>query len=266
MRSNRVALTLVRALLIMGASLSRADEVIEGGVSLSAPSPESVVKDMSDFMAAKKDVRFKVYETMETSGGGDAVIQNSNTLEFWLKRPDKVRAVLLGDTLNRDALYENGELVIHDKNLEVFMVKKNLPGAVDGFLNHMAEKEGMVIPVSDLLTSDIQQAIMRNVVSSDFIGDGMVRDEKCHHLFFRQDDIDWQIWISADPDMPVPMKMLIVYRKSPHAPRYTAYFEGWSFAPIADSVFVMKRPEGVEVIEFMSDIAKKAAPATTRED
>ena len=40
-----------------------------------------------------------------------------------------------------------------------------------------------------------------------------VQGQLCHHLAFRQEDIDWQIWIENGPT-PLPRKFLITDKKA----------------------------------------------------
>jgi len=223
---------------------------------------EVIMKNMSQFLAAKKDLQFKVYGTIESTDG-DTVIHNSNTLQFSIKRPNKIHAVLLGDTLDRIAVYDGQQLAILDNNLNACMIKRNVPDTIDEFIDFMAETEGIVVPISDFFTSDVYKSMMANVVASEVIGDGMVRDKLCHHLLFQQENIDWQIWISADKKEPVPMKLVIRYKNLAHSPQYIAMFENWSFSPINDkSLFIFKKPADLEEIEFISDLEIPANSAS----
>ena len=89
-----------------------------------------------------------------------------------------------------------------------------------------------------------------NAQSGFYAGLHTVQGVDCHHLVFRQADIDWQIWIDAGL-MPLPRKLLITYKDEPGFPRYTGLFSDWDLSPeLGDSVFRFVPHEGDDEIEF----------------
>ena len=91
---------------------------------------------------------------------------------------------------------------------------------------------------------------MENVRTGRYLGIHHVQDVKCHHLAFRQEGLDWQIWIE-DGDKPVPRKLVITYKELPGRPQFVALLGKWDMAAIAsDDLFVFKTPEGVKKINL----------------
>ncbi len=91
--------------------------------------------------------------------------------------------------------------------------------------------------------------------SSQDLGIGYVFEARCRHLAFRQEGIDWQIWLDEGNQM-LPRKIVITYKESPGHLQYTAYFTKWDLAaqvPAASLTFVP--PADAKKVEF-------AVPAT----
>ena len=62
-------------------------------------------------------------------------------------------------------------------------------------------EHGLVIPLSDLVVQDPFAALIDGIITGDYLGESLLGSERCHHLAFRQDAIDWQVWIAALPLM-----------------------------------------------------------------
>lgn len=220
------------------------------------PEAKRILKAMSDCLGVKKQLRFKVYDTIEIVDG-DKLVQNSNTLSFWIQRPNKIKAVIQGDIHDREAVYDGVKIIVHERIPNAYMIKTNAPDTIEGLLAYMAEQEGIVMPVSDFFVSDVYGALTGNVENGAYLGLGQVRGVNCHHLYFQQKNIDWQIWIDDDEKAPLPRKLVIDYKNADRSPSYTAYFDAWDFAPIEDpNAFAFTPPADAEKIEFLSDLKK----------
>jgi hypothetical protein len=93
-----------------------------------------------------------------------------------------------------------------------------------------------------------------HVKTGYYVGEGAVMGERCDHLAFVQDRVDWQIWIRKG-DSPTPKKIVITYKSLVAAPRYTAIFADWDLAAQAtDGDFALTPGQGMKQVDF-------AAPA-----
>jgi hypothetical protein len=100
------------------------------------------------------------------------------------------------------------------------------------------------------------QTLIARVRAGTYLGLHQVNGVKCHHLAFRQDVIDWQIWIE-DSDHPVPRKVVITYKEQPGHPQFTAILDKWELSASApDSAFEFSPPAGAKRIDLTP-----AAPA-----
>jgi hypothetical protein len=114
----------------------------------------------------------------------------------------------------------------------------------------LAQKFGLTIPLADLLFADPYKTLIANVRSAQYLGMGYVFNDKCHHLAFRQEGVDWQIWLDDGPK-PLPRKVVITYKESAGHPQYTSFLSNWNLAAdVPDSAFAAQIPAGAKKVEF----------------
>jgi len=114
----------------------------------------------------------------------------------------------------------------------------------------LARKYGLVMPLADLAFPDPYTELTENVRSGQYIGMGYVFDTKCHHLAFKQDTVDWQIWVE-DTEQALPRKMVITFKTEPTQPQYTAFLSDWNLSPeTSDAMFTFTPPPDAKKIEF----------------
>lgn len=99
---------------------------------------------------------------------------------------------------------------------------------------------------ADLLYADACGNLMNGVDQGDYIGLVMIADQSAHHLFYRADDYDWQIWISSE-EPALPIRYVITAKWTTGAPQFTAQFRDWSFE--ADADFSFTPPDAAREID-----------------
>ena len=110
--------------------------------------------------------------------------------------------------------------------------------------------------MADLIYTKAYEYLTAGTLSGFYVGLSKVQGVPCHHLAFREKDIDWQIWIE-DSQTPVPRKFLIT-DKTAQGLQFTAEFTKWNTSPqLEDGLFTFVAPEKAEKI----DILPAAAPA-----
>jgi hypothetical protein len=182
-------------------------------------------------------------------------IQYGRRLQAWVRRPDRFRAESVGDTDNRLLVYDGKTITLMDRSKN-FYTTIAAPPTIDAALEHGIRAFNLRAPLADLIYTKSYQYLTAGVLSGFYVGLSKVQGEPCHHLAFRQKDIDWQIWIENGPT-PVPRKFLIT-DKTTQGLQFTAVFTKWNTSPqLADSLFTFVAPEKAEKI----DILPAAAPA-----
>jgi len=183
------------------------------------------------------------------------VLENGQKLQFGsatrtaLRRPDRLRADRLGE-LAAISLYYNGSQVTLYGPRQKYYASKDAPASLDELLPFLEDKLDLAAPGADLLYSDGGAGLLDGVQSGLYVGLAEVSGVRCHHLAFRSEGVDWQIWIE-DGARPLPRKYVITTRDVEGSPQFEVELGEWEIsANISDAEFAFSPPKGATKIEF----------------
>ena len=121
------------------------------------------------------------------------------------------------------------------------------------------EKYGIALPLADLFRWGTDPVRRETIRAAALVGPATVGDTPCDHFAFRQEGIDWQVWIQKG-DSPLPRKLVITTTEDEAQPQYTAVLD-WNLAPaLNDNMFTFKPPEGSYRIAIR-EVTVEPAPA-----
>ena len=225
------------------------------------PKADEGLRQMSKHLAGVRQFSFQVYDMVDELLDSGQKIQLSSTRRIAVRRPDRVSAETVGDLLNERVRYDGSTLTVLDIQQNVYSAIQ-VPDNIDEALDYVAQRYGLTMPLADLLVSDPYEDVIGGVQFGQYIGLHDVQGVKCHHLAFRQEGLDWQIWVE-DGARPLPRKLVITYKAAPGQPQYVAFLGEWNLSPqLPDSAFTLEIPEGVERIDLEA-IATQATPVRT---
>ena len=189
--------------------------------------------------------RFRVHARVLT----DVVQEDGQKLQFEsstdvaVHRPDRLRAVRVRDDGERRELrYDGAAVTLFDPALQVYG-RVPVSGSVDDALDRLEEATGTPTPLADLLYNDLS-FLFELPTSGSYVGRSTIRGRPTHHLAFRNDALDWQLWVDAE-DPPVLHKVVLVYKNLPGAPAQIAELDGWEVPPaLGDEEFRFEPPPG----------------------
>ena len=84
----------------------------------------------------------------------------------------------------------------------------------------------MSIPGADLLLGNVYETLSADVIEAKHIGLGVINGVECEHLAFRNQDVDWQLWVQVGAK-PIPCKYVITSKAVGMAPQYTLVIRDW---------------------------------------
>jgi hypothetical protein len=157
-------------------------------------------------------------------------------------RPDRLR-VEEGDGFSQPEMwYKAGRLTVFDSLADQYAAIDG-PETIDAMLDYLAAEHGLVMPVADLLFSDPFTVLSAGIQLGVHLGEVTLAGRTCHHLAFRQEALDWQIWIDAEEGRALPRKFVISYKHELGHPQYSVTFMDWDLAPeIAEGHFDASPP------------------------
>jgi hypothetical protein len=224
-----------------------------------APQPEKILAQACDLLKSTPQFSFKAEVTDDRVYTAGKKLQFAFDLEAFVRRPDKLRINAQGDIENKQFIYDGKTITLYDQSKNAYAVMA-APATIDAALDQARQEYGLTVALAELGYSNACTALTKGQKHALYVGEGLVRGVKCHHLAFDRDDIQWQIWIDTG-DKPLIRKLLINQKRLPAEPQWTAYFTDWNLAPqLSDSLFVFTPPEKAVKGKFVSLKEAAAAP------
>lgn len=214
------------------------------------PQVERIFKPMCTLLDDAKAMRFRVDAVADRQVETGQLVQFHRTSDVTVVRPDRLYATTESDDGNWCTWYRGKALTLLDKNANRYATD-TVPGSIGEMLDQLVEKYNLVMPMADLVAGKTYESMTARVESAEDLGMSAVGDTQCHHLLFRQGNIDWQVWIQAD-GRPLPRKLVITYTQETDQPQYAATLDGWDLAPtVSDEIFTFTPPSGATNVSML---------------
>ena len=193
----------------------------------------------------------------------DVVQQSGEKVEFGevrhilLNRPNDLRIDVDGRDGSRQEIRFDGKTMTMFTPGSPFFASLEHPGSVDDILFYIADGLQTPIPLSLLLVTTVAQELERRIDEIDLVDNETLDGKEVDHLAVRTDEVDFQVWV-AKGELPVPLRVVISYKKAPGQPQFAANLSDWNFAPKIDmSAFTFVPPAGERPIPFMVRVAAR---------
>lgn len=213
-----------------------------------------ILKKMSDAVVGLKTFSIKSYATFEEVSSTNLKTQYHNQVVVVVRRPNALFAKKHG-VENQALWYDGNTVTLLDVKSNSYATTQ-APDNLDDFIKQL-DSLGINAPLSDLFFSNLYEKLTENIITSTYQGIAEVMGIKCHHLVFRQEVVDWQLWI-ADDEHALPRKIVITSKNQTGSPQYRMFISDWVIDREVDAkTFKFEPPTNAKKIEFSSltDIA-----------
>ena len=218
-------------------------------------SAKQLLKAMSDYMAAQKNLSFGYDATFEVVTKDDQKLALLSSGTVTLSRPDKIKATHSGGFADIETLFDGKMLTLFGKTANLY-VQVDVPGTVDNLVDELRDKYHRPLPAADFLLSNVYDELMLDVVDIKDLGSGVVGGVECDFLAFRKKEVDFQIWI-AQGERPYPCRYTITSRLVANVPQYSIQFRDWKVGnEVALGDFSFKNATSANKIE-LKDLREK---------
>ena len=220
------------------------------------PKAADALKRMCEVLSGAKFFAFEANVRMDERLESGQLAQFTRTSRIVAVRPDRLHVKTDAGEMRWSAWYGGSTLVMLDENKNAY-AEEPVRGTIVDMLDQMATEYNLVMPMVDLLVDKVYDSLTANVRSAAYLGLHLVGDRKCHHLLFRQQNIDWQIWIDAG-DVPLPRKLTITYKLESDQPQFVAVLDGWDLAPkISSDTFKFTPPADAKKVSMFDLLGRK---------
>lgn len=167
-----------------------------------------------------------------------------------VKFPDKLFSHVTIDEKERSfSMYYDGKtLSLHggDSN---FYTSVSAPPTLKELVMTTFSEKGIELPLQDLFLWGTDASNSEGIISAMVIGKSLLAGESCTHYAYRQEGVDWQIWIK-EGEQPLPLQLVITTTSYTSQPQYSARIK-WNLTPkISDDLFAFTPPKDAHAIDF----------------
>lgn len=218
-----------------------------------ADDAKAILKSMSDYLAAQKEMSFNYQSSLEAVTPDFEKLQFVSSGTASIQRPDKLRITRTGGFADVDVSFDGSALTVHGKNLDAY-AKIDGKGTLDQLVDRL-EEAGVGTPGADLLLSNVYDTLMTDVTDAKHISSAYVDGVECDYLAFRTPTTDWQIWVQSG-SKPIPRRYVITSKDVVQAPQYTLeisdFKSGPDVASVSYNIEIPKNAKKVDLSELQS--------------
>jgi hypothetical protein len=208
-----------------------------------------ILKAMTDYVSSQKVISATYDTDIEVVTNDLQKIQFASSGQMLLSRPDKIRASRIGGYADVETVFDGKTFTVFGKNLNKFTQIES-PGSIDDLVAKLRNEFGVAVPGADLMLSHSYDELTADVLDAKHIGRGVIDGVECDHLAFRNNDVDWQLWVAVGSD-PIPRKYVITSKAVTGAPQYTLRIKDWKTdVPVAADAFVFKPPANSDKVDI----------------
>jgi hypothetical protein len=243
--------SLLASAFIFGAHVARAD-----GPGEVDPKADALLRKMSSDLASLQAFQVDTRNSTEvvTKDGQRLQLLAGSTVT--VARPNKLRTERNGVIGDVAFFYDGQHVTVYGKRDNLYATAK-APSTLDAAIDFARDELGIDAPGADLLYADPYKILMEDAISGTYIGEEPVGDRKCHHLAYRGNETDWQVWIEDGP-RALPCRFVITSKKVAGQPEYAVELDNWKVNPQVDAnSFTFTPPRDAGKIDFLAVKAKK---------
>jgi hypothetical protein len=208
--------------------------VVASGPVLSAggnidPEADQVLKAMSAYLAGLQNLSVQADTDIEVIMRDGQKLQLTSLVDVALARPGKLDISRRGAYAEARILMNEGKVTVHVTSHNAYTQLESKDSIDDG-IDSLSRDKGIDAPASDLFRSDSYEKLATELTSGAYLGTTLVNGEECHHMAFRSDVADSQLWVRTG-EHPLPMKYVVTSKWITGAPQYAVRFRNWDTAP-----------------------------------
>jgi len=172
--------------------------------------------------------------------------QSTGKTVIVVQMPNKLFAETSSDRQSRSYVYDGKTFTLYARRAGYYATVP-APATLRELADVLSEKYDIEVPLADLFLWGAPGWGTGDITAAVDLGPAEVGGTTCQHYAFRQEGVDWQIWIQKG-DFPLPRKLVITSTDDEARPRHIAVYT-WNLAPsVNDAAFTFTPPKGANKI------------------
>jgi len=220
------------------------------GAQTPAPAKNSAAMAALDGMAAYlrtlKTYQVQAATTTDEVLDDGQTVQYTGTTNIVVQMPNRLFADVSSDRSRRTYLYDGKTFTLWARRVGYYATVP-APATLRELADVLSDKYDIEVPLSDLFLWGAPGWNTADITAARDLGPSEVGGTTCQHYAFRQEGVDWQIWIQKG-DFPLPRKLVITTMTDEARPQHTAVYT-WNLAPsVNDAAFTFTPPSDARKI------------------
>jgi hypothetical protein len=215
-----------------------ASDVSPSAASDINPAALSALERMTLHLGTLKMFEVSTRSTIDQVMDDGQKLQFEGSATYKVKRPDAFFIGLHSDRRIREFYYNGKTFTMFSPRMKLF-TEVSAPPTIAEMVGVLEDDYDITLPLVDLFRWGAEPEDMKALTSAEYVGPGRVGDVECDHYAFRQENVDWQVWIQRG-DAPLPRKLVITTQDDPAFPQFIAVLDWKSDARFDASTFSFK--------------------------
>jgi hypothetical protein len=167
-------------------------------------------------------------------------VQRAGTADLIATRPSKLRVSVTADASERQ-FYFDGKWFTLFAPREKFYATVSAPATINDLSKQLEDKYDIELPLVDLFRWGTPDGSTEPITSALDFGISLVNGTTCQHYAFRQEGLDWQVWIQKG-EFPLPLKVVLTTTTDDARPQMASVYT-WNLAPsVSEASFTFVPP------------------------
>ncbi len=239
MNVTKQASWLLTALTItlVGAGVTRAQQTPQ-----IEPEAMTALHKMGAYLRTLKAFQVDAVTSTEQVLANGQKVQTTGVANLVARIPDRLRISVDTDRRSRLYVYDGKQFTMLARKVNYYATVP-APPTIGELADLIDQKYNVQLPLEDLFSWGGPRSKDTDIKSAMFIGPSNVDGVSCGHYAFRQEGLDWQVWIQLG-DFPLPRRLVLTTMTDEARPQYVATYT-WNLAPsFNDAAFTFVPPAG----------------------
>lgn len=176
-------------------------------------------------------------------------IELDGVVTYKVKAPDQLFLELRSDRQLRQLFYDGNALTVYSPRLKYYAQVDGVGATLGELVEQAATRYGIEMPLADMFLWGTDKAPKTAIRSALHVGGGTLDGEPVEQYAFKQDAVDWQVWISRDTSLP--KKLIINSLDDPAQPQYRARLKWDTRTPVPATAFQFTPPADAARIKLV---------------
>ncbi len=204
------------------------------------PGAMDALNKMGAYLRTLKSFQVRADITTDNVLDNGQTIQFSSKVDLVAERPNHMRTEITDDDGHRFLFFDGKNFTIFGQLVNYYATVP-APATLAQLGVDLSTKYGIELPLYDLFQWGTNEDTIKRIKAADDIGPSAVDGVTCEQYAFRQESVDWQIWIQLG-EFPLPRKLVIRTLTDDAKPQHSEILT-WNLAPsFSENAFTFDPP------------------------